>query len=202
MDGAHRFLKRLWSYASSEADSIQSAKAAEAAGGWDDLGEAATRTRRSVHEILKQTVFDFSKNQYNTVVAGCMKILNALQQLEGADMDAARVRREGMSFVIRVLSPIAPHICHVLWRELAYGEDVLQAQWPEVDERALRRDEIELVVQVNGKLRGKIVVPADADRNASQALALQDENVQRHVTGKTLRKAILVPGKLINLVVG
>ncbi len=108
---------------------------------------------------------------------------------------------EGLSILLRVLSPITPHICHHLWKELGYGDDILDARWPESLEAALTQDEIELVVQVNGKLRGRVAVPVAADEAQVRAIAVADENVARHVSGKEVRKVIVVPGKLVNIVV-
>ena len=130
-----------------------------------------------------------------------MKILNALSRVEaGADAHAAAVRREGVSILLRLLSPIAPHITHALWRELGQGEDVLNAAWPEPDAAALARSLVTLVVQVNGKLRGQIEVPVDADRAAIEQAAQTEPNVQRFVEGRPIRKIVIVPGKLVNVV--
>ena len=107
---------------------------------------------------------------------------------------------EGVGIILRLLAPIAPHVTHRLWIDLGYGEDIQHAAWPQVDEEALRQDSIEIVVQVNGKVRGKIAVPADADRDRIEQTAKDNENVQRFTEGKTLRKVIVVPGKLVNIV--
>jgi leucyl-tRNA synthetase len=135
------------------------------------------------------------------VVSGGMKILNALSRIEsGENRAAAAVRREGLSILLRLLSPITPHIAHALWRELNYGDDVLAATWPEPDADALARSLVTLVVQVNGKLRGHIEVPVDAGRAAIEQAAQTESNVQRFVEGKPVRKIVVVPGKLVNLV--
>jgi leucyl-tRNA synthetase len=110
------------------------------------------------------------------------------------------VLREGLSIVLRLLAPIAPHVTHHLWRTLGFGPDILDAAWPQVDESALKQDSIEYVVQVNGKVRGKVMVLADAGRAAVEAAALAAEAVQRHTEGFTVRKVIVVPGKLVNVV--
>ena len=150
--------------------------------------------------MLKQALGDFERHQFNTVVAACMKIMNVLPTVKaGAAGDA--VIDEGFSIVLRLLSPIAPHISHQLWRELGYGDDVLDADWPRVDEAALVSDTLELVVQVNGKLRARIKVAADADRGAIETAALADANVQKFTDGKNVVKVIVVPGKLVNIVV-
>jgi leucyl-tRNA synthetase len=109
--------------------------------------------------------------------------------------------REGLGIVLRLLAPIAPHVTHHLWRELGFGADILRAPWPVVDAEALRRDSLEYVVQVNGKVRGKIQVPADADRQAVESAALDNDNVRRFIGEAQVRKVILVPNKLVNLVV-
>ncbi len=109
---------------------------------------------------------------------------------------------EGLSLVLRLLSPIVPHIAHSLWRELQYGDDILRAPWPEHDPNALLQDEIEFVVQVNGKVRARVIVPANSPEERVRELVLTDESVQKHIAGKAVRKTIVVPGKLVNVVVG
>jgi leucyl-tRNA synthetase len=196
VEGASRFLKKIWNFAVAHSGALGADKSFDCRNA-DDAQKAA---RREVHEVLKQALVDFGKQQFNTVVAACMKIMNVLPGVdEGGAHDA--LINEGFSIVLRLLSPIAPHITHELWRELSYGDDVLAAQWPAVDESALVRDTIELVVQVNGKLRGKVNVPASADKAAIEAAALADENVQRFTDGKQVAKVIVVPGKLVNVVI-
>jgi leucyl-tRNA synthetase len=126
-----------------------------------------------------------------------MKILNALEEL--AEWD--ETSREGLSILLRLLSPISPHLTHHLWRELEFGEDIMRAPWPDPDPAALEQDEVELVVQVNGKLRGSIRVPKAADRAAIEQLARANPNVQRFVAGQNVKKVVVVPGRLVNLVV-
>ena len=150
-----------------------------------------------MHVELKKANDDIERQKFNTVASACMKILNALEALPEWD----ETSREGLSILIRLLSPIAPHITHHLWRELGFGEDVMRAPWPEPDSAALEQDEIELVVQVNGKLRGSIKVPKAADRAAIEQLARANPNVQRFVAGQNVKKVVVVPGRLVNLVV-
>jgi leucyl-tRNA synthetase len=126
-----------------------------------------------------------------------MKILNAIDEVE--DWNATTT--EGLSILLRLLSPITPHLCHHLWRELQFGEDVMQAPWPEVDPKALEQDEVELVVQVNGKLRGSIRVPRQADKSTIENLAMANANVQKFVAGQSVKKVVVVPGRLVNLVI-
>ena len=193
--GAYRFLRRLWIHAAEHQDAVRTAGTVDAAA----LSEPLRVVRREVHEALRQALFDFGRHQFNTVVSGGMKMLNALGRIEAGE-GAAAVRREGLSILLRLLSPITPHIAHELWRELGYGDDVLNAAWPAPDEAAMTRSLIMLVVQVNGKLRGQIEVPADADRSAIEKAAQNEPNVQRFVEGRPIRKIVVVPGKLVNVV--
>ncbi|MDQ5911152.1 MAG: leucyl-tRNA synthetase [Pseudomonadota bacterium] len=193
--GAYRFLRRLWVYAAEHQDTIRTAGAVDAAA----LSEPLQTARREVHETLRQALYDFGRHQFNTVVSGGMKILNTLTRIEAGE-EASAIRREGLSILLRLLSPITPHIAHELWRELGYGDNVLDAAWPAPDQAALARSLITLVVQVNGKLRGQIDVPVDADRSAIEQAAQAEPNVQRFVEGRPIRKIVVVPGKLVNVV--
>jgi leucyl-tRNA synthetase len=157
-----------------------------------------------VHKLLQQADYDLKRIQYNTVVSACMKMLNTLESgklEEGAAGDA--VTAEGLSIFLRLLNPVAPHITHALWQGLGYAAkygDILDVQWPEVDPAALEQSEIELMIQVNGKLRGSVTVAKDAGKAAIEAAALASEAVQKYVEG-TPKKVIVVPGKLVNIVV-
>ena len=189
MEGAARFLRRLWNYAVKFESYVAVVIPAS----------LVNATRFEIHSVLKQANYDLGKHQFNTVASATMKILNALDRLEaGAEIEAAR---EGLSILLRLLSPIAPHIAHHLWRELKFGEDVLAAPWPEHDPKALIVDEIELVVQVNGKKRGDVRVPRDADSKAIETIVLADPAVQRHLSGQAIKKVVVVPGRLVNVVV-
>jgi leucyl-tRNA synthetase len=187
VEGSHRFLKRVWAYCLK----FQSRTRTETS---EQLRKA---TRFEIHSVLRQINYDMGKHQFNTVASGAMKILNALERLEGFPSEA----EEGLKILLRVLSPTTPHIAHHAWRELKFGEDIMQAPWPEPDPAALEQDEVELVVQVNGKLRGSIRVPKAADRAAIEGLALANANVQRFVAGQNVKKVVVVPGRLVNLVI-
>ena len=130
-----------------------------------------------------------------------MELLNAVNRFKDTSEAGRAVVREALEAVILMLSPIVPHICHSLWSELGHQSVLIDVPWPEVDERALEKDLVEIVVQVNGKLRGRISVAADADRDSVAELALDDPNVKRFVAGKEVRKTIVVPGRLVNIVV-
>ena len=190
VEGAHRFLKRLWALGTRLGQAQQGARADAA-----DCGD----TRREVHSALQKALFDYERQQYNTVVSACMTIVNALNKLDDSPAALAMLR-EGIGIVLRLLSPIAPHVSHAMWRALGFGDDIHHAGWPAVDESALRSDTIEYVVQVNGKMRGRIEVAADAPRSLVEEAALGNENVRRFTDGLTVRKTIVVPNKLVNIV--
>jgi len=200
VDGASRFLKRMWSFAALRAPALGPAALAAT----PELTAAQKDIRREVHAVLKQANFDLARHQFNTVASAAMKMLNALEKTPAADAANAGdryVMAEGAGILLRVLSPITPHVCQHLWRELGYGDDILAAPWPEPDAQALDADEIELVVQVNGKLRGNIRVAKDADRQAIETAALGEPNVAKFVAGKPPKKIVVVPGRLVNIVV-
>ena len=192
VEGAHRFLRRLWALAARH----EGATFEHAAASLDAAQQAA---RREVHGALKKALFDYERQQFNTVVSACMSIVNVLNRLGDSPGDR-RVVHEGLGIVLRLLGPIAPHVTHYLWRDLGYGEDILESGWPEVDESALVQDSIEYVVQVNGKVRSRVAVPANADQAAVEKTALSDTNVRRFVGDAAVRKVIVVPGKLVNVV--
>ncbi|HEX4917139.1 MAG TPA: class I tRNA ligase family protein, partial [Limnobacter sp.] len=202
VEGAHRFLKRLYQLALNQQKAIKAQPALNTA----ELSKAAQNTRRDVHEILKQANFDYDRHQYNTVVSAGMKMLNTLDAFASETNTPAdhAVLAEGLSILLRVLYPIVPHItCH-LWTSLNYNAahgELLDAPWPEVDEKALVRSELTLMVQVNGKLRGSIEVSADADKTSVESTALASEAAQKFMEGKPAKKVIVVPGKLVNIVV-
>nr|MBP6778087.1 class I tRNA ligase family protein [Piscinibacter sp.] len=154
-----------------------------------------------VHGVLRQVSYDYERMQYNTVVSGAMKLLNALESFKGSDAPA--VVAEAYSILLRVLYPACPHVTDALWRQLGYAGamgDILDAPWPVVEEAALARDEVELVLQVNGKLRGSLTVPAAADRAAIEQAALASPEVQRFADGQAIRRVVVVPGRLVNVV--
>jgi leucyl-tRNA synthetase len=130
-----------------------------------------------------------------------MELSNTLARFDDDTAPGLAVSREALEACVLLLAPITPHACHALWQRLGHTEPAIDAPWPELDEQALTRDSIELVVQVNGKLRARLQAPANADKAAVESMAMADDNVQRHLEGKTVRKVIVVPGKLVNIVV-
>ena len=194
VEGAYRFLKRLWAFGHL-LSSIPHAAVA------DRLSGDLAALRREIHLALKQADYDLAKHQFNTVASAGMKMLNALEKMhKEAAGGWQAVAHEGFSILLRLLSPITPHVTHALWRELGYGEDILAAEWPEPLDAALKQDALELVLQVNGKHRGSITVPATADKAAIEAAALADDATQKFLDGKPVKKVIVVPGRLVNVV--
>jgi leucyl-tRNA synthetase len=206
VEGASRFLRRLWAYGHAFASETRAALPATRSLGGGALPPALGELRREIHLNLKQASYDFGKHQFNTVVSAAMKILNALEKAQ-RDVAAAEpaahaeVAEEGLSILLRLLSPITPHICHALWQDCGFGDDILAASWPETLEAALKQDELELVLQVNGKLRGSLRVAAGAARADIEASALASEAAQKFMEGKAPKKVVVVPGRLVNIVV-
>ncbi len=200
VEGAHRFLKRLWNQAQARRGNI----AATPDGfHWRDADPAVAAARREVHLTLKQANYDYERVQYNTVVSAGMKMLNSLEALPMEASGSSALLREGWSILLRVLYPVAPHVTWVLWRDLGFvakAGDLLDAPWPEVDAAALEQDEIELVLQVNGKVRGKLTVPAGASRGDVEIAAKASPEVAKHASGAAVKKVIVVPGRLVNVV--
>jgi leucyl-tRNA synthetase len=201
VEGSYRFLKRVWGFGVTHRDALTTGTSIEGVA----LRDAAKSLRREVHLVLRQVSYDYERMQYNTVVSGCMKLLNALEGFkpDGSEGDKAALR-EGFSVLLRALYPACPHVTHALWVELGYVEamgSLLDAPWPQVDEGALVQDQVELMLQVNGKLRGSIHVPASADKAAIEAIAVASEAFTRQANGAAPKKVIVVPGRLVNLVV-
>jgi leucyl-tRNA synthetase len=198
VEGAARFLRRLWTFAweFSQGGAASSAPLDPAA-----LTPELAGARREVHAILRQADYDIKRHQFNTVASAAMKILNTLERAPGDGPARRAVVQEGLGILLRLLSPITPHLAHNLWRELGFGADVLAAPWPQPDANALIEDEVELVVQVNGKKRGDVRVPREADKKTIEQMVLALPFVQKIVAGLAIKKIIIVPGRLVNVVV-
>ncbi len=199
--GAYRFLHRLWKYAAEHEQAVRAAGDGSLQRGAND--DAVRAVLRDLHLLLKQANFDYERKQFNTVASAGMKMLNVLESpavVHAPQKYRASLQREALSILLRVLFPIVPHITQRIWIELGFAGQLQDAAWPQVDESALVQDEIELVLQVNGKLRGKFRVAAQADRATIEKQAIANPDVQRHVAGKTIRKVVVVPGRLVNIV--
>ena len=197
VEGAFRFMKRLWKAVHQHVSGGPTPPLDAAS-----LDEAQRTLRRQVHETLAKVTTDIGRRRtFNTAIAAVMELLNALGRFEDRSSSGRAVMQEALDLVVLMLSPVVPHATHALWRELGHQGAVVNQRWPVPDPRALERAEVEVVVQVNGRLRGRVTVPAGADEAVVREAALADANVQRFMEGRPLRKFIYVPGKLANVVV-
>ncbi|MCX2794223.1 leucyl-tRNA synthetase [Microbulbifer thermotolerans] len=198
VEGASRFLRKLWKTVHSHL------LAGDGSEGFtsDALTDKQRQLRRKTHETIQKVGDDYGRRQtFNTAIAAVMELLNEVNRL--ADRDSAQglaVEREALQAAVLLLAPVTPHICHELWMALGNDTPLVDAPWPQVDENALVRSSITLVVQVNGKVRAKLEAPADADNDTLEQLALANDNVQKFIGDATVRKVIVVPGKLVNIV--
>jgi leucyl-tRNA synthetase len=218
VEGGSRFLRRLWALCAEKKNRSDDVFAAgtDSSVDFSPAGKDVKALRFAIHSTLSQIVFDYERCQYNTVVSGTMKMLNALEAFEphivvepGSGKERYLNLRsaafiEGLGILLRVLYPVTPHIAHALWKDLGYATqygDLVTAPWPAIDKSALEQDEIELVLQVNGKLRGHMRAPKSAGREQIESLALAHEAVTRFTEGQPVKKVIVVPGRLVNVVV-
>ena len=204
LEGSHRFLRRVWNFGM-KLHAASGGAALRDSGAAISYGKDSKALRLEIHTLLKQVDYDYQRMQYNTVVSGAMKLLNALEDFRStSDAGATEAMREGFGVLLRVLYPATPHIAHALWEALGFAQlhgELLDAPWPRVDSQALMQDEIELVLQVNGKLRGAVRVPAGASNSEIEKLALASDAFVQHADGATAKKVIVVPGRLVNVVV-
>jgi leucyl-tRNA synthetase len=197
VQGAYRFIKRLWK-AVYEHVSHGAAQPLDKS----SLSEAQRAVRRQAHQTLAKVTDDIGRRRtFNTAIAAVMELLNALAKFPAASPQDRAVQQEALEIAVLALSPIIPHVTHVLWRELGRSAALIDEPWPEVDAEALRSATVQMVVQVNGKLRAHIDVAVDADHDAIRAAALADLHVQKFIGSAAVRKAIIVPRKLVNIVV-
>jgi len=198
VDGASRFIKRLWKQVYSH---VSAGRCVEL--NIDVLNEAQKAMRLKLHETIKKVSDDIGRRHtFNTAIAAIMELMNELTKFSDDSDQGRAVIQEALNAIVLMLSPIVPHVSHHLWQQLGHETVVMDESWPLYDEAALVKENIELVVQVNGKLRATIQVPANADKDSIEKIALDSDNVQAHIEGKDIRKVIVVPGRLVNLVVG
>jgi leucyl-tRNA synthetase len=209
VEGSYRFLRRVWNFGM-KLQGLDLSLATQATEGKSSLAEVAfskdaKALRLEMHTVLKQVDYDYQRMQYNTVVSGGMKMLNALEGFKATDTADGQVALiEGFGILLRALYPATPHVAHDLWQALGYAGrlgDLLDAPWPKVDDSALVQDEIELMLQVNGKLRGSIKVSPQADKATIEAAALANEEYLKFAEGRAPKKIVVVPGRLVNVVV-
>jgi leucyl-tRNA synthetase len=196
VDGAHRFVKRLWNLTQDHLDAGPTEKL-----NVSSLNAEQKNLRRLVHKTIEKVTDDVGRRQtFNTAVAAVMELLNHLIKAPQVEAQDRAVVREGIEAIVLMLAPIAPHICHVLYQDLGFSQEIETAPWPQVDKAALVEDEKLVVVQVNGKVRAKITVAADATQQQVEAIAVLEHNVKPYLDGQAVRKVIYVPGKLLNIV--
>ena len=196
VEGAHRFLRRLWKQVAdhlSHGDAVTIAPAA--------LNKEQKALHRKTHKTIQKVSDDFGRRlTFNTAVAAVMELTNATSKFADTSEQGQAVLREALEVATLLLAPIAPHIAHSIWQSFGHTEPVVEAKWPTVDHSALVKDSITLVIQVNGKVRAKLDVAADMSKDDIESLALEQPNVTKFTDGKTIRKVIVVPGKLVNIV--
>jgi leucyl-tRNA synthetase len=198
VEGAWRFLRRIWSGIHQHLQAGAPAALEHSA-----LTPAQRDLRRKLHDTIAKVSDDIERRYtFNTAIAALMELSNQLQRFDDASPQGLAVAREAWSALVQMLHPVTPHLCTHLWPQLGGQGDIEQAGWPQVDEQARVRDAITVVVQVNGKVRGKLELAPGLDQAATLAAAQADQNVQRHLQGVSIRKIIHVPDKLLNLVVG
>jgi leucyl-tRNA synthetase len=205
VEGSYRFVRRVWNYAVKVESALKVGLAVDRSQPITFSAEAK-KLRLEIHSVLRQANYDYERMQYNTVVSALMKMLNTLEDSplsSSEDMNDNAALAECYSILLRVMYPACPHLAFQLWNELGYGAsqgDLLDTAWPGVDETALQRDEIELMLQINGKLRGSLTVPANADKAAIEQAAASHEQVTKQGAGAAPKKIIVVPGRLVNVV--
>ena len=198
VEGAFRFLKRLWKQAYLHSESAGDLVVMDKI----TLTEEQQAVRRQVHQTIQKVSHDMGERIiFNTAIAANMELVNTLSKFTDMSDNGKVIRQEALEAIVLMLAPIVPHICHQLWQDLGHQEAVVRAPWPKVDVSALEQDIIEIVIQVNGKLRSKISVSATVSSDELQTLALNDDYIMRFIEGKPLKKVIVVPKKLVNIVV-
>ncbi len=198
VEGSYRFINKLWRLVDEYAENNQSNPAVDA----NNLTDDQTALRRKLHETIKKVTDDMGRRHtFNTAIAANMELTNQLQSFEDVTVQGNAVRLEALEGIILMLAPIMPHVCHVMWQRLGNKHAIYEVQWPTVDTNALKKDSIELVVQVNGKKRATISLPASVEKQEIESAALSDENVKKFTEGKVIIKIIVVPGRLVNIVV-
>jgi leucyl-tRNA synthetase len=201
VEGAHRFLKRLWKAIynhtiSNTGDNQGTVPDTES------LNENQKAMRLKLHQTIKKVSDDYGRRlTFNTAIAANMELLNWVSKFDDQSPTGQAIRQETYESMVLMLSPIIPHLCHQLWQELGQDSVIIDHPWPQVDEAALVRESIEMVIQVNGKLRGKMQVSVETDKAGCEVMAINNENVQRYIKDRPVKKIIVVPKKLVNIVI-
>lgn len=199
VDGAYRFLKRLWRqvFIHLQGGNVSFDPALHA-----ELTAELKTLRCQLHQTIAKVSDDLERRHtFNTAIAAVMELMNNLAKITDNDAASRNLMQEALENIVLLLSPIVPHICHELWRELKPGTELSNQPWPKADDAAMIQNEVTLIVQVNGKLRGQITIAKDAEKEAVELAALANEHVQKFIEGQTVKKIITVPGRLVNIVV-
>jgi leucyl-tRNA synthetase len=200
LEGSHRFVNKIYRLVVGFVEDAKSNTIGKLS--TNNLNKEQKSIRQKTHQTLNKITDDMSRrHSFNTAIAALMELSNTLTKFTATDEQSMAVRAESIGIILKSLSPITPHICHYLWRALGNETAIINETWPSVDEAALAQDEVQIIVQVNGKLRAKLMLSADTDKTQVEAQALADENVVKFTEGKTVVKVIVVPNKLVNIVV-
>ncbi|MDW8067263.1 MAG: class I tRNA ligase family protein [Aquificaceae bacterium] len=199
VQGAYRFLKRLWDFTHRHIESVRNVEFKRE--DFENLENPAKEIRRKTHQTLKRYLQQMEEFSFNTAIASIMELLNTLQDFEPKSQLEKKVLKESLQIILFMLYPITPHVCEELWHKIGEDKLMLSYDFPEPDEKALTVEEVELPVQINGKLRAVISIPVDADQELVKELALKDQRISQWVNGKALKKVIYIKNKLLNLVV-
>ena len=200
LEGSYRFVNKVYRLA--EGYFSDSKSHATESLDINTLNKEQKQIRQKTHQTLAKITDDIKRrHSFNTAIAAMMELTNMLSKFKQTDGQSMALRLESLDIILRALSPITPHLCHHLWQQLGHQTAIINESWPEVDNKALEQDEVQIIVQVNGKLRAKLMLSADTDKAQVEVQALTDENVVKFTSGKTIVKVIVVPNKLVNIVI-
>ena len=200
LEGSYRFVNKIYRLVNSLVDDTKTNTVGSLS--IDLLSKEQKAIRQKAHQTLGKITDDMSRrHSFNTAIAALMELSNTLAKFTDTDEQSMAVRTESINIILRSLSPITPHICHYLWGALGNETAIINEAWPSVDESALAQDEVQIIIQVNGKLRAKLMIDANLDKTQVESQALADENVLKFTNGKNVIKVIVVPNKLVNIVV-
>ena len=200
IEGAYRFLNRLWDFVLKNLEEIKAVSSSMIEA--DKLSKEGKKIRRKTHQTIKKFAQEMEKNyQFNTAIASVMELLNELERFKPQTEEDKKVLREAVEVILKLLYPVTPHICEELWHRLGKASRLYTEPYPTYDEEALKEEEVEIPVQINGKVRAKIVIPFNADKETVEKLAMANPNVKKYTEGKKVRKVIYVPNRLLNIVV-
>jgi leucyl-tRNA synthetase len=199
LEGAYRFVNKVYRLVETYLSDAKNHQTTTL--NTDSLNAQQKEMRQKTHQTLSKITDDIERrHSFNTAIAALMELTNALNKFNGVDGQSLAVRLESITIILRTLSPITPHVCHYLWQQLGYNTAIINESWPQVESGALEQDEVQIIVQVNGKLRAKITLPANSDKQFIETSALTDTNVAKFTQDLNILKVIVIPNKLVNIV--